>query len=134
VRWFERQSTDPTIKMYKIELDAENHEQTLIIGVCGFTSIDMTNRRAEFSIYIGPEFQNHGFGPRALHSLLMHGFKNLGFHIIWGEVFAGNEALDSFYDLGFQKEGVRRDFYFRDGQMIDAALISIKEDELCPIQ
>lgn len=130
-RWFERQSTDPTIKMYKITVGFKKDDKPHVVpvGVCGLTSIDYVNRRAEFSLYIAPQFQGNDFGDKALRCLLSHGFKNLGLHVIWGEVFAGNPALKLFENLGIKREGTRRDFYFRDGKFIDAHLISIKEDE-----
>lgn len=133
-RWFDTQSKDPTIKMYKIMVCAVDSASVAIrepitVGVCGFTSIDLHNRRAEFSLYIAPAYQHRDFGSQGLRSLLTHGFSNLGFHVIWGEVFEGNPALEKFEALGFKRDGIRRDFYFRDGKYIDAHLISIKDSE-----
>lgn len=125
--WFEKQSKDNTIKMYKTTVKTK--DKYVAVGVCGFTSIDMTNRRAEFSLYISPNFQGNSFGKKALNCLLTHGFKNLGFNTIWGEVFDGNPAINMFYALGFKHEGTRREFYFRDGKFINAELISIKASE-----
>ena len=34
-----------------------------------------------------------------------------------------------FKDVGFKEEGKRRDFYFKDGEFIDAHIISIKRKE-----
>lgn len=125
--WFERQSKDPATRMYKIQRRLSSAVET--IGACGFTSIDQLNRRAEFSLYIGPEFQRQGAGAQSLSVLLMHGFQNLGLNVIWGESFAGNPAIRMFEKLGFEAEGNRRDFYFRDGRFIDAHLFSIRRDE-----
>lgn len=130
--WYRKQSTDPTVRMYKILLsisDGGNTRKDIPVGVCGFTSICRINRRAEFSLYIAPQHQRKGLGEKALGCLLVHGFKNLGLNLIWGEVFKGNPALSMFEAVGFQHEGIRRDFYFREGKFIDAALISIKAEE-----
>lgn len=126
-RWFEAQAKDPSIKMYKAVLS--NGEKIATIGVCGFTSIDFINRRAEFSLYIAPAYQGQHFGSKILNLLISHGFQNLGLHLIWGEVFSGNPALSIFKELGFQEDGIRRDFYFRNGKFINAHIISIKESE-----
>lgn len=126
-RWFEAQSKDPSIKMYKIML--ANDSKIVTVGVCGLTSFDEHNRRAEFSIYIAPAFHGNGLGKLGMMVLLKHGFTNLGLNLIWGEVFDGNPALKMFEELGFVREGVRREFYFRDGKFIDAHLISIKASE-----
>lgn len=133
MRWFEKQAKDTSIRMYKIAISFEEKKEkttkTAMVGVCGLTSLDMMNRRAEFSLYIGPEFQGKGFGKKALSCLLTQGFKNLGLQVIWGEVFKGNPALRMFDDIGFKREGIRRDFYFRDGTYIDAHLVSMKASE-----
>ncbi len=126
-RWFERQSSDPTIRMYVITIRVDTHKTQ--VGVCGFTSIDQLNRRAEFSLYIGPEHQQRGFGREALKVLLQHGFLNLGLEQIWGESFEGNPAMKIFDELGFSRDGVRRDFYFKDGHFVNAHLFSILRPE-----
>lgn len=125
-KWFESQAQNSTIKIYKIMMKSETSTP---IGVCGFTGIDLTNRHAEFSLYIAPGYWGNKLGRPALSVLLTHGFKNLGFHVIHGEVFDGNPALKLFIEVGFRIEGTRQDFYFRDGKFIDCHLISMKEDE-----
>jgi hypothetical protein len=99
--------------------------QTPLVGVCGLTSIDWVNRRAEFSLYIDPDRQKDGLGKAALQTLLHHGFMTLGLNCIWGETFDLNPAAKLFEGLGFIKEGSRRDFYYRDGRFIDAHLYSL---------
>src|SRR5688500_6897017 len=47
--WFDRPGQDARIQMYAIQ------EGDRFVGVCGLTDVDLVNRRAEFSIYIGPE-------------------------------------------------------------------------------
>lgn len=130
-QWFERQATDPIQRMYAIEM-GEGTEPSRLVGVCGLTSIDLINRRAEFSLYIGSEYRRGGLGRLALSTLLAHGFKNMGLNCIWGESFDGNPAMRLFEELGFQKEGIRRSFYFRDGKFIDAHLYSLLASEWKP--
>lgn len=126
--WFMRQSQDPTIKMYAVHLsDALGGS---FIGVCGFTSIDLINRRAEFSLYIDPKQQSRGYGEDALKLLCQHGFDSYGFRIIWGESFDKNPAIAMFEKLGFKKEGTRRAFYLRNGAHVDAHIYSVKNSEL----
>jgi RimJ/RimL family protein N-acetyltransferase len=127
VRWFNRQSEDPTIKMYKLQMATP--ERTGPVGVAGLTSIDMLNRRAEFSLFIAPDFQGKGLGRVFLGMLFDHGFGNLGLNVIWGETFDQNPAARMFENLGMTKEGTRREFYFRDGRMVDAHLYSITARE-----
>jgi RimJ/RimL family protein N-acetyltransferase len=121
--WMRSHQTDQSVKMYMVNYDGMH------IGVCGLTSIDLINQRAEFSLYIEPDHHGKGHGANALKLLLWHSFNAYPYHTIWGEVFDGNPALKVFESVGFKKDGLRRDFYFRDGKFIDAHIISIKREE-----
>lgn len=122
--WYDWQGKEPTVQMYAIK-----SESGALVGVCGFTSIDLINRRAEFSLYVDPDAKGRGMGTRALKTLFSHGFKQWGFNSIWGETFDGNPALRIFEKVGMKIEGTRRAFYFRDGRFIDAHLVSILASE-----
>lgn len=117
--WFKRQSEDPSTKMYGVFTGPD------LIGVSGLTSIDHINDRAEFSLYISPENHKAGYGKAALKTLVRHGFDNMGLNSIWGECFDGNPASKMFESVGFKKDGIRREFYFREGRFVDAHLYSL---------
>ena len=119
LRWFKRQDLDATIEMYVIVADDK------LVGVCGLTSIDRLNSRAEFSLYIDPARQGIGLGSSSLKTLISHGFMNHGLNCIWGESFEGNPAAKMFESVGMTKEGVLRDYYFRSGRFIDCVRHSI---------
>lgn len=127
-KWYEKINTDPSIEMFLIYYNTsfrENYD----VGVCGLTSIDHINRRAEFSLYIYPEKQGKGLGQEALKNLFCFGFNSLNLNIIWGETFDKNPAEKLFTKIGMQKEGTRRQFYYKEGQYIDAHLYSVTRDE-----
>ncbi|MHA2069020.1 MAG: GNAT family N-acetyltransferase [Candidatus Thorarchaeota archaeon] len=117
--WFEKQSADPTIEMLLIKHRGSS------VGVCGLTDIDYKNRRAEFSLYIGPENQGKGLSTPALKTLFQYGFLELNLQRIWGECFEDNPANHIFKKLGMEKEGARRNFYFKNGGYVDAILWSV---------
>ncbi len=98
--WFNRQAVDSRIRMYIINRRVE--AEKVAVGVCGLTDVDMLNRRAEFSLYIGDAYQRQGYGKEAMKLLLTHGFMNLGLLQIWGESFDGNPAMAMFDGLGFK--------------------------------
>lgn len=101
----------------------------ITVGCAGLTDIDYLNRRAEFSLYIGSEHQNQGFGKRALTKLFEKGFNELNLNLIWGETFDGNPAMKMFKSLGMKEEGTRRSFYFKSGEYIDCHLFSLLASE-----
>lgn len=117
--WFDRQAKDPSMKMFEI------NKSFTPLGVCGLTSIDLINRRAEFSLYIGGEHQRKGYSKPALMTLLSFGFYELGLNRIWGETFESNYALKIFRSIGMEDEGRRREFYYKNGRFIDCYLVSI---------
>ena len=119
LKWFGSIENNPKIKMYMI-CDEEGS-----IGVCGLTSIDMIHRHAEFSLYIDPDKHRRGFATQSLKTLLAHGFENLGLKSIWGETFEDNPAQFLFKKIGMKEEGVRREFYFKQGLYWDAILFSM---------
>lgn len=128
IRWYESQSLDPKIKMFSIWVDFEGSGLDMV-GVCGFTDIDRLNQRAEFSLWISTDKQRKGYSKAALKTLFSHGFNDLNFNVIWGETFEGNPALKIFNGLGMVTEGKRRQFYFKDGNFIDAYLVSLTREE-----
>lgn len=127
--WYKRQSVDPATNMFAVHAPAVSFEGRQFVGVAGLTSIDQHNRRAEFSLYIAPEFHKRGHAKAALKTLFSHGFRDLGLNLIWGESIDLNPAQKMFLDLGMVKEGVRRDFYFKEGRFWDAQLFSLKKAE-----
>lgn len=134
-RWFEQQDADPSIRMYSISLGPSEdvYDDEPVIGVCGLTSINLQNRNAEFSLYLGPSYQGKKLSKPALKTLFFHGFKNLGLKSIWGETFANNHAQMIFRDIGMKKDGIRRQFYWKDGEYWDAIIYSILAEEFFSI-
>lgn len=121
--WYTSLADRDDVKMYSV------WREGVPAGVCGLTSLDLINRRAEFSLYLAGEAQGQGRGVEALKTLCAHGFLALGLHHIFGETFDGNPAAKAFEKVGFVKEGTRRGFYFREGRFIDAHLYSILAEE-----
>lgn len=122
--WFDSLSKDKTQRLFLIKSPKESP-----LGVGGLTSICPIRRHAEFSLYIGTEYQGQGYGKKALKSILAFGFDHLNLHQIWGETFGGNPAYKMFVALGMNADGVRRDFYFKNGQYLDAMLVSMLQSE-----
>lgn len=135
--WFEKIHDNPEIKMFTINqiediadnVKSINHNYKLVtcspVGVCGLTSIDLINRRAEFSLYVAPEHQGEGLSKPSLLTLFSFGFFDLNLNRIWGETFENNPAARIFEDLGMDFEGTRKEFYYKDGRYLDAHLYSI---------
>ena len=135
--WLERIHNDPSIIMMGIEKyqsgriigEPKDIKYSNPIGVCGLTSIDRKNGKAEFSLYIEPDSRHKGYATKALSLLLKFGFENLRLNRIWGEVFEGNPAMQIFERLGFKEEGRQRQTYWKGGRFIDTYIISILQED-----
>lgn len=128
VRWFDNLlENESTISMYSIEISDD--KKPLLVGVCGLTSIDRANQRAEFSLYVGPEFGGNDYGYEALMTLFYHAFWTLNLNSVWGETVGDNPAIKTFEKVGMVKEGERREFYYREGKFQNSHLYSVTRRE-----
>lgn len=123
-KWYEAQNSNKSIRNYAI-LD----DQCTFVGVCGFTGIDHVNRHAEFSIYIGTGDRGRKLAKPALNTLFHHGFSNLNLNHIFGETFDSNPAAKLFESIGMKHDGIKRKFYFKACEYIDAHIYSVLKDE-----
>lgn len=126
--WYKWQATNNAVSMFTIVDELGD-----AVGVCGLTDIDYVNRRAEFSCYVAKSYQGRGIAKQALKDLFKIGFHSMGLNRIWGETYDENPAINLFRKMGMVEEGLRKEFYYRDGRYIDCHLISLSRqrfDEL----
>ena len=122
--WFERIMKDD--KQVNFSIIFEDN----LSGHCGLYYIDWRNRNAEFGIYVGDKkLHGNGIGTTALLLLLTYGFNVLNLHKIWCEVYDNNSALSLYENIGFKKEGVKRDNYYWDGKYHNSHILSMLSDE-----
>lgn len=117
--WWEKIHTDPTLLMFGIKASDQ------FVGVCGLTSIDRINQKAELSLYIAQNFQGRGYELSAMLLLLNHGFNDQNLNKIWVEIFDGNPSHEMYWANGFETEGILKDAYFREGKFIKAHLLAM---------
>src|SRR5258708_2251935 len=91
------------------------------IGMIGLKDIDFRNRSAQFGIAIGErECWGQGHGTEATRLILDHAFGTLNLNRVWLRVAEDNErACRCYKRLGFEKEGVLRQDYYRNGRYLD---------------
>ena len=129
IRWMEKIGKDDSVRMYDLITTAKGVDEK--IGVCGLTSIDRVNSRAELSLYVFPDFMGYGYGLAGLKTLIKHAFKNQNLNSVYVEVidFDNHPGKSLVTPLGLVYEGKRRKFYFKDGSYRDASLYSLMSDE-----
>lgn len=102
-----------------------------LIGFLELGDVMWTHGNSWLTIAIGePEYRGRGYGSEALGLALDFAFRELNLHRVQLTVFSYNAAAIHVYEkLGFQREGVYREFLQRDGQRFDMYLYGILKDE-----
>lgn len=102
-----------------------------VIGEAGLLRMFRPWRNTDMTIIIGEkDARGKGYGKEAGHLLLNHAFDHFGFHrVSVGVVGFNKNAIRFWKNLGFKKEGVKRDEYFCDNKYSDFVLMSILENE-----
>lgn len=102
-----------------------------LIGFVELGEVLWTHRTAWLSIGIGERtYWGQGYGYEAAALVLDFAFRELNLHRVQLTVFGYNERAIRLYEkLGFQREGVYREFMERDGERYDMYLYGILRKE-----
>jgi diamine N-acetyltransferase len=107
------------------------HETGEMVGIVNLTNIDSISRSAEFSIMIGTSSaQNRGVGTEATKQMIQHAFLNLNLNRVYLSVLESNVRAQRVYEkVGFIKEGIMRQAWYKNGSYHHAWMMSILKDE-----
>ncbi len=102
-----------------------------LIGYAQIDGISWSNQVAWVEIGIGDRtYWGQGYGYEAMSILLRFAFAELNLHRLQLTVFGYNERAIALYEkLGFQREGVFREFLHRDGQRYEMFLYGLLRRE-----
>ncbi|WP_453993019.1 GNAT family N-acetyltransferase [Bacillus nitroreducens] len=97
-----------------------------IIGTIGFNAWSPKHRRTEIGYEIHPNHWRKGYASEAVLKVIQYGFDELHLTRIGAVVFIDNEASNQLlYKLGFQKEGVLRNYMYQNGLAYDTNVYSL---------
>ena len=102
-----------------------------LLGYLEMDGILWTHQTSWISIAIGdPELWGKGYGQEGMELALGFAFRELNLYRVQLSVFSYNERAIRLYEkLGFQREGVFREFLHRDGARHDMILYGIQRRE-----
>jgi RimJ/RimL family protein N-acetyltransferase len=101
-----------------------------LLGYVELDGILWQHQVSWISIAIGQEHWGHGYGYEAMHLALSFAFQELNLHRIQLTVFSYNDRAIALYEkLGFQREGVYRQFVQRSGDRHDMYLYGLLRPE-----
>jgi ribosomal-protein-alanine N-acetyltransferase len=97
-----------------------------IIGTVGFNAWSTKHKRAEIGYEIHPIQWRKGYTFEAVSKVIEYGFGDLGLTRVGAVVFTDNEASNKLLTkVGFQKEGVLRDYMYQNGEAYDTYVYSL---------
>lgn len=127
-KWFEKILTSNIpVTVFGIEYT----EEKTLIGITVLKDINLINRSAEFSIYIGDkEYRGKGLSKESTLETLRFGFHKLGLNRIFLKVLEENEIAKNLYiSVGFKQEGLLRESAFKNNNFKNEFLMSILKDD-----
>ena len=116
----------PTLKWWGIEIKTEGH----LIGTCGYYKWDKQHHRAEIGYDLWIDYWGQGLMPEALQILIQYGFEEMDLNRIEATTHTENQRSQRVLaKLGFQKEGLLREYYCQDGIYNDQVQFSLLRTE-----
>ncbi|MDD5431176.1 MAG: GNAT family protein [Candidatus Pacebacteria bacterium] len=109
-------------------IDKETDEH---IGNAALENIDPINKSAEFAILIGEKkMWGKGIGKEVLKLLVEHGFNALNLNRIYMGTSADNIGMQKVAEaVGFKKEGVGRQVFYKNGEYKDTVNYGLLRSE-----
>ena len=126
LRPFQTPGNIPNSKWWGIELKTDGH----LIGTCGYFRWDQQHHRAEVGYDLCPDVWGQGLMPEALRALIRYGFEEMDLNRIVAMTHAENQRSQRvLMKLGFQMEGLLREYFCRDGTYNDQLQYSLLRRE-----
>lgn len=126
-KWFDNLLNQPLNQRFAIE-----NEEGKLIGLSHINQIDWRNNHAWHGIVLGPSnSRGKGYGFDAVMATMRYAFDELHLERLDGAMIEYNITSINFYcnKLGWKKEGIRKNYYYRKGKYWDKIDVGIlKED------
>ncbi|MDQ0198645.1 GNAT family N-acetyltransferase [Neobacillus ginsengisoli] len=105
-------------------------ENQKFIGTLGLNSLQLGNKRAEIGYELHPQYWRKGYTSEAIKEVLTYSFEKLDLHRIGAIVYPENIAsLKLLENIGFQEEGLLRDYMYQNNQSHDTYVLSLLKEE-----
>lgn len=102
-----------------------------LIGTCGFHKWNEQHKRAEIGCDLSPDYWGQGYMAEALQEAIRNGFEQMELNRIEAIVYVKNGPCIRLLErIGFQREGILREYYFLKGGFHDQFLFSLLRNEV----
>ncbi|OEH94172.1 GNAT family N-acetyltransferase [Bacillus solimangrovi] len=104
----------------------ELKEEEKLIGTIGFNALSLKHKRAEIGYELHPDYWRRGYATEAASEVMSYGFNKLYLNRIGAIVFLENTTSSNLLTkLGFEKEGVLRNYMCQNDRSYDVNMFSI---------
>jgi RimJ/RimL family protein N-acetyltransferase len=103
-----------------------------LIGTANLVNIDWKNKTAFHGIMIGEStLRGKGYALDTVFAIMRYAFMELGLNRLDGDMISYNHRSIKFYleKCGWKQEGIRRDWYFREGQFHDKVIVGVTRED-----
>ena len=108
----------------------EKAKPHVMIGTCGFTSIDTASNSAEIGYVLNPSYQGRGYATEAVKRVLRFAFEELEFNRVEARYIIGNDRSRRVMDrAGMRFEGVFRQKLMLRGRYRDIGVCAILAED-----
>lgn len=104
-------------------------ETNELIGTIGYHLLSPRHRRAEIGYDLNPTYWGKGYASEAVRAAVSYGFDVMRLTRIGAVVFLENDASNKLLvKLGFEREGILRNYMYQNGVAHDTYMYSLLED------
>ena len=101
-------------------------EDSKLLGSAALVNINQNRKSAEMGYGIDPNYWGKGYVLLLQNTLINYTFESLGLNRLHGITMVNNErTISSIYAAGFKKEGILRDYFFKDNRFINGLKYSM---------
>ena len=101
-------------------------EDSKLLGSAALVNINQNRKSAEMGYGIDLNYWGKGYVLLLQNTLIKYTFESLGLNRLHGITMVNNErTISSIYAAGFKKEGILRDYYFKDNRFINGLKYSM---------
>jgi ribosomal-protein-alanine N-acetyltransferase len=122
----QKPETYQNMRWWGIELKAEG----ILIGTIGYCAWDKRHHHAEVGYDMWPAYWGRGLMPEALRAVVRYGVDEMELNRVQATTHTENQRSQRVLEkLSFQREGILREFYCRDGTYNDQVQFSLLKSE-----
>ena len=103
----------------------------IVIGMANLININFKDGNAEHGLLLDKKYRGQGYGYAVVQAIMTYAFNELRLNRLETTIIASNQVSINLFvnKCGWAKEGILRNWYFRQGIFIDKVYLGILKEE-----